>query len=62
MKKAMPLVVAVALGYVGLIGVVLYLVPSPWNWVVSLVVLLMAVRFAFTLKAASHLGEKRAHK
>lgn len=62
MKKAMPLIVAVAVGYVGLIGVVLYLVPSPWNWVVSLVILLMAIRFAFTLKSASHLGEKRLHK
>ncbi|MDF2628992.1 MAG: hypothetical protein K0R39_2823 [Symbiobacteriaceae bacterium] len=62
MKKAMPLIVAVAVGYVGLIGVVLYLVPAPWNWVVSLVVLLMAVRFAFTVRTASHLGEKRVHK
>ncbi|HWI51915.1 MAG TPA: hypothetical protein VNT01_07225 [Symbiobacteriaceae bacterium] len=60
MKKAWPWFIAIVLGYVLLIGVVLYLVPMPWNLVISAVVLLMAVRFAFTIRKVSQLGARRS--
>jgi glucose dehydrogenase len=58
MKKALPWIVMVVVGYVLLIVGVLYLVPGPWNWVISAVVLLMAARFLFTVRKAAELGRR----
>lgn len=60
MKKAWPWFVAILLGYVLLIGSVLYLVPMPWNLAISAVVVLMALRFAFTIKNVGQLGARRS--
>ena len=56
MKKSLPWVVAVILGYIGVIVAVIYVLPAPWKWAAVAVIALMATRFAFTIKAASRIG------
>ena len=62
MKQAWPWFVAVGLGYVLMVIGVLFMVPKPWNFVVALVVLLMALRFVFTIQKVSQMGAKREQK
>lgn len=56
MKKSLPWVAAVIVGYLGVMVAVLYVLPVPWKWAAAAVIALMATRFAFTIKAASRLG------
>jgi len=56
MKKGIPWVVAVIVGYIALVAVVLYVLPTPWNYVATALIGLMAIRFVFTIRAASRLG------
>lgn len=62
MKQAWPWFIAVGIGYVLMIVGVLYMVPQPWNLAVALVVLLMALRFVFTVKKVSQMGVKHGPK
>lgn len=59
MKKALPWIVFVTIGYVLLVIACVVVIPKPWNYVAAGVVALMAMRFLFTLKATARLGARR---
>lgn len=58
-NKVVPLVAAVAVGYLLLIAVLVMYVPAPWNWVGAGTMGLMGLRFIFTVRAAAKIGTRR---
>jgi len=62
MKEAWPWVAAVALGYVSLIVGVLFMVPLPWNILTAVFILLMALKFMFTIMKVARMGPKATRK
>lgn len=58
LKRATPWLLVVALGYILLIGVIFYYLPSPWSWVVAVLVVVKAVIFLWALSRASTIGTK----
>ncbi len=57
MRRARPWVAAVTIGYVLVLTATFLLVPSPWHYLVSSLVLLKGLIFIAVMKRAARIGQ-----